>query len=129
MSQGQFAATALLALILATPLDAQEMDHSKMDHGGTADTVRPKGDTGPSSVAFAKANATMHAAMDMAFTGNADADFVRGMIAHHQGAIDMAKVELQYGKDAGLRSLAEGIIAAQEAEIRTMKNWLANNGG
>jgi uncharacterized protein (DUF305 family) len=50
-------------------------------------------------------------------TGNADQDFVASMIPHHQGAIDMAKVELQYGKDPMLRKLAEGIVAAQEKEI------------
>ena len=64
----------------------------------------PKGDTGPSAKAFAKANAKMHEGMDITFTGNTDADFVRGMIAHHQGAIDMAKIELEYGKDGDLRA-------------------------
>lgn len=114
---------------LAAPLAAQEMDHSKMDHGAMEGTAQPKGDTSASSKAFAEANAKMHGGMDITFTGNADADFVRGMIAHHQGAIDMAKIELEYGKDAGLRKLAEGIISAQEAEIKTMTDWLAKNGG
>ena len=41
----------------------------------------------------------------------------------------MAKIELEYGKDARLRKLAEDIISAQEAEIRMMKEWLAKNGG
>jgi uncharacterized protein (DUF305 family) len=120
------AATAL-AFIFTAPVTAQEMDHS--NHGSMQSAAEPKGDTGPSSKAFAEANAKMHAAMDIAFSGNADADFVRGMIAHHQGAIDMAKVELEYGEDAALRKLAEGIISAQEAEIKMMKEWLAKNGG
>lgn len=131
MSLRLITAAIALALTVTGPLAAQEMDHSKMDHG-TAEMegmASPKGDTGPSSAAFAKANAKMHAEMDIAYTGNADADFVRGMIAHHRGAIDMAKVELEYGKDAGLRALAEGIISAQEAEIKTMQDWLAKNGG
>ena len=51
-------------------------------------------------------------------TGNADQDFVASMIPHHQGAIDMAKVELQYGKDPILRKLAAGIVAAPEKEIK-----------
>lgn len=132
-------ATAALALALSGPALAQEADHSTMYHGsmdhgtmdhGTMDMgSTPKGDAGPSSKAFAEANARMHAGMDITFTGNADVDFVRGMIAHHQGAIDMAKIELEYGKDAGLRALAEAIIAAQEAEIAQMKDWLAKNGG
>jgi len=122
-----------LAVSLSGPLTlrAQEtMDHSTMDHGAmTMDAGKPKGDTGPSSTAFAAANAKMHAGMDIEFSGNTDVDFVRGMIAHHQGAIDMAKIELEYGKDEALRKLAEDIIAAQEAEIAMMKDWLAKNGG
>jgi uncharacterized protein (DUF305 family) len=47
---------------------------------------------------------------------------------HHQGAIDMAKVELQYGKDTELRQLATDIVEAQEKEITEMKAWLAKNG-
>jgi uncharacterized protein (DUF305 family) len=88
----------------------------------------PKGDQGEASKAFAKANATMHTAMDIEYSTNTDVDFAKGMMPHHQGAIDMAKIELQYGKDPELRKLAEGIIAAQETEISFMKDWLAKNG-
>nr|WP_087149153.1 DUF305 domain-containing protein [Pararhizobium antarcticum] len=111
-------------------MDHGTMNHGTMDHGSMSmDMGKPKGDDGPSSTAFAAANAKMHAGMDLEFTGNTDVDFVRGMIAHHQGAIDMAKIELEYGKDETLRKLAEDIIAAQEAEIAMMKDWLAKNGG
>lgn len=100
------------------------MDHSAMP-GMTMGT--PKGDQGPSSTDFAKVNADMHAAMDIEFTGNADKDFARGMIAHHQGAVEMAKVQLQYGADPEMRKLAEDIIAAQQPEIDQMTKWLAAN--
>ena len=89
----------------------------------------PKGDQGEVSKAFAKANAAMHTGMDIEFSGNPDVDFAKGMVAHHQGAINMAKIELQFGKDAEMRKLAEDIIAAQESEIGFMKGWLAKNGG
>jgi uncharacterized protein (DUF305 family) len=49
------------------------------------------------------------------------------MIPHHQGAIDMAKVELQYGKDPQLRKLAQDVIAAQQKEIAFMQSWQAKH--
>lgn len=118
------ASTVSLALVL--PVVAQ--DHGTMDHGAMT-MAEPKGDQGPSSQAFAKANAKMHAAMDIEYSGDADIDFVRGMIPHHQGAIDMARTLLDHGKKPELRKLAEEIIAAQEKEIEMMQDWLAKNGG
>jgi uncharacterized protein (DUF305 family) len=56
--------------------------------------------------------------------GNADHDFVTMMIPHHQGAIDMAKGELTYGKDPAMRRLAQEIIADQQSEIELMNLWL-----
>jgi uncharacterized protein (DUF305 family) len=67
---------------------------------------------------------TMMAGMMVTYSGNADVDFVTGMIPHHQGAIDMAKVELQYGKDATMQKLATDIVKAQESEITFMQDWL-----
>ncbi|WP_147195645.1 DUF305 domain-containing protein [Pantoea sp. CCBC3-3-1] len=53
-----------------------------------------------------------------------DRAFAKGMTAHHQGAIDMAKTELKYGKDPEMRALAAEIIKAQQPEIDRMQNWL-----
>jgi uncharacterized protein (DUF305 family) len=99
-------------------------------HGGMSDHSRaqPRGDTGPSSLAFQGINIKMHDAMNIAFTGNADVDFVKGMIPHHEGAVDMAKTVLAFGKDPELRKLAEEIIKAQESEIALMREWLKKNG-
>ncbi|MBZ9655202.1 CopM family metallochaperone [Phyllobacterium lublinensis] len=120
------AGTALMCVLaLASPALAQ--DHSAHQQHDTA--AMPAGDQSAPSKAFAAANAKMHKDMAIEFSGNADKDFVLGMIAHHQGAIDMAKIELEYGKDAELRKLAEEIIAAQEGEIKLMKAWLAKSGG
>ena len=66
----------------------------------------------------------MHEKMMIVYTGDADIDFARGMIPHHQGAVDMAKVELQYGKDPEMRKLAQKIMDAQKPEIQQMQDWL-----
>jgi uncharacterized protein (DUF305 family) len=113
--------------------------HGGMMQGGTmhggkhgsmsgSQNMQPKGDTGPSSLAFHGVSMKMHSAMDIAYTGNSDVDFVKGMIPHHAGAIDMAKTVLAFGKDPEVKKFAETIIKAQETEIAQMNDWLKKNG-
>ena len=67
----------------------------------------------------------MHMAMETVKpSGDTDIDFVRLMLPHHQAAIDMAKTQLQYGKDPQVRRLAQEIITDQQSEIELMKRWL-----
>ena len=67
----------------------------------------------------------MHVAMGaVQRSGNSDVDFVRLMLPHHQAAIDMAKTQLLYGKDAQMRRLALEIITDQQLEIELMQHWL-----
>ena len=98
-----------------------------MMQGGMAQTMQPKGDNSPSSIAYHGVNMKMHNAMEITYSGNADVDFVKGMIPHHAGAIDMAKTVLAFGKDPEVKKLAEAIIKAQESEIASMKDWLEKN--
>ena len=67
---------------------------------------------------------SMHKDMNIVPTGDPDRDFAAMMIPHHQGAIDMAKVELQFGKNPVLRRLAQGIIVEQLQEIEVMQREL-----
>lgn len=59
---------------------------------------------------------------------NPDVAFAAGMLPHHVGAVDMAKVELQYGKNPQMRALATSIIKSQTAQIKQMRVWLAKHG-
>ena len=86
-----------------------------------------RGDQGVASLAMNAVNERMHREMTIEYTGNVDADFVRNMISHHQGAIDMAKIEAAFGKDPKIRELAQTVIKAQEDEVSMMKSWLAAN--
>ncbi len=108
-----------------TALAQQHQGHGS--HGGHGAPAAKAGDSA-ATTAYKAANAKMHKDMDIAFTGDADADFVRGMIPHHQGAIDMARVMLAHGKDPALKKLATSIIADQEKEIAMMRDWLKANG-
>lgn len=78
---------------------------------------------------FAAANASMMQAMhSLEPTGDVDYDFMRGMIPHHQGAIDMAKVMLDQGGDEQMLALARAILVAQGTEIAQMQAWLHEHG-
>ena len=68
----------------------------------------------------------MMADMEIKPSGDADRDFAAMMIAHHQGAIDMAKAELRYGHNEQLRRLAQEIIVSQSQEIAVMRLAVAH---
>jgi hypothetical protein len=92
-------------------------------HAGHGNKAASQPNDNPSTQAYKTANDAMHKGMDIAFTGDADADFLAGMVPHHQGAIDMARVVIAHGKDPKIKALAQAIIAAQEKEIADMKSW------
>jgi uncharacterized protein (DUF305 family) len=125
--------TAMLAIAaIATAAHAQHSGHqpqpSHGQHGAKAKSApKIKGADTPSSRAFEEANSKMHAGMAITYSGNADRDFIAGMIAHHQGAVDMANIVIKYGKNPEVRKLAQEIVAAQEKEIAWMKEWQAKN--
>ena len=75
---------------------------------------------------YGEAMKAMHHAMMIDYSGDADVDYVRGMIAHHQGAVDMASIWLSGGSDPELKLLANAIYDSQTYEIAWMRDWLSD---
>lgn len=124
------AAAILLSASLAVPAFAQHSGHgtNTADIQKMIEDMAPKPSDPPSTRAYKEAHMNMMMAMHVTFSGDADKDFVRGMIPHHQGAIDMAQVELAHGKDPALKAMAQKIIDDQKKEIGQMRDWQKKNG-
>lgn len=107
--------------------------HAHADHGAGGAAHAGMGHAGSASAsestrAFQQGGEKMMKEMALPYTGNADNDFVARMVPHHEGAMQMAEVQLKYGKDPELRKLAREIIKAQKQEIAFMKKWRARQG-
>lgn len=114
-------------LCLAVLISLAACDHAEGHDNRTDAKVTPATALTPAQQAYTKANETMHKGM-MAIPADPDVAFMAGMIPHHQGAIDMAKVVLEHGKDPKTRAMAEQIIKTQAAEIAEMEGWLKAKG-
>lgn len=111
-------------------IDAQQAEITQMQAwlASHPDTPEPNADTKSMQQAYAQGMDTMHSEMMLGITDpNPDMAFARGMLPHHVGAVDMAEVQLKYGKDDEMRKLAQQIIDAQQAEIKQMQNWMSAN--
>lgn len=115
----------MIRLALAAVLFAATPAFAQQGHQGHGSRPAPGVHESASTREFRAANARMHRDMDIRFTGNTDRDFAAGMIPHHQGAIEMARIQLRHGTDPDMRKLAEEIIAAQESEIARLRAFLS----
>ena len=98
--------------------DEHDMDSDMAEHAATTEFGKE----------YMDSMNDMHEDMMEGMQANdADVAFAKGMLPHHEGAVDMAEIQLKYGKDDTMRKLAEDVIAAQEAEIKQMEDWLEAN--
>lgn len=119
-------ATLLLVTLLMVLGPAPPLVAGQHDVGHTMPGISQ---TGSEATAFAKLMETAMTTMDTGMkqapmTGDPDHDFAAMMIPHHQGAVDMAKAELLYGKNPVLRRLAQEIVVTQNSEITVMQREL-----
>ena len=125
------AAVIAAAVVFSSPLwvNAQAVDKSGPMSRQQHESMSAKGD------AKSMGSMDMHHSMmkgmkdmeGMKSSGNTDHDFAMMMKKHHEGALDMAQVELQHGKDAKMRSMAKKIIESQKKEIKAFDQWLAKH--
>ena len=104
----------LLVAFAAPPLAFEHEAHSPVQQAATPDESAFLGEN-------EAAMTRMMSAMEARPTGDIDRDFVAMMVPHHQGGIDMAVLELRYGKNEQLRRIAQEIIVSQMQEIAAMK--------
>ena len=109
----------LIFLLFSVSVWGQEHDHHKTASEGNS--LEVKKFMQEMNTGMEKMMKDMHVP---GYTGNPDVDFLAMMIPHHEGAIEMARLVLIYGKDPLVRKFAEDIIAAQQAEIESMKRRL-----
>jgi uncharacterized protein (DUF305 family) len=79
----------------------------------------------PAARAYMDAAIQMHLDMAVPYSNDADKDFAATLEAHHKGAVAIAQVELQYGKDPQMRQLAEAVLEARKRELALLQAWLA----
>jgi uncharacterized protein (DUF305 family) len=125
-----FGKSALVAVAFAVATAASAFGQGGMnvDMQERMRSMMPAATDSASTKGFKEAHMKMMMNSPKDYRGDADVDFVRNMIPHHQGAIDMAKVQLAHGKDPKLRKMAEKMIADQEKEIAELQGWLKQRG-
>jgi hypothetical protein len=117
-------ASALVATVHAAPVSSPE---PKLAGQTCVTPIRLENQTSAQG-AYQEAMHAMHTPMMMGLNHpDADKAFVLSMIPHHQGALDMARIQLKFGKDRKMRRLAFDILRSQHIEVLQMERWLREN--
>ena len=124
---------ATLLAFAAAPAAAQQqsgtMDHSKMNHGQAMDHGAMQMQMAPTAAnPFPPAEMRMHQRMMGAVGATADETWIRKMIEHHRGAIEMANIEITRGSSAETKAEARKTIAEQQKDIDTLQGMLRRMG-
>lgn len=117
------AALSIAVIVPAAVAQMRDTDMQKM-----MQMMSTKPEDSASTKDFKHEHMHMLKNMNMEFSGNPDIDFARSMIKHHEGGIDMAKIQLEHGKDPEMRKAAEKIINDQTAENKKLSAFLEKNG-
>ena len=105
-------------------IDGQQSEIDLMNAWLAGKDTTTQNPQAPHAKAYAAGKAQHEAMMAAINEPNPDVAFAKAMIPHHQGAVEMAKVQLQFGKDEKMKKLAQDLIKAQEPEIKLMQDWL-----
>ncbi|MGP5202057.1 CopM family metallochaperone [Psychrobacter aquimaris] len=91
------------------------------------DTAKPKPNTEAMQQSYARSMDVLNGKMVLGIADPVpDMAFARGMLPHHIGAVEMAKIQMKYGTDEEMRQLAQDIIDSQQIEIARMQQWIAD---
>lgn len=91
------------------------------------DVSKPKPNTAAMQQEYARSMDILNGKMVLGIADPVpDVAFVRGMLPHHIGAVEMAEIQLKYGTDEEMRQLAQDVINAQQPEIDLMQKWIAD---
>ena len=122
---------ALAIALAATPALAQGQGnqpmqaHSGMMQGKGMGMMQQNMPQDPASRAYMESMRKMNQGMmGKPLSGDADRDFATMMMSHHQGAIDMARVELEHGKDPEIKAMAQKVIGDRSREVNELQDWL-----
>ena len=131
MKQGLYIAVVFAFLsVLTAPVQAEicdmPEDHASADTMPCCDHKQDMTHAAPNDI-YAPVMEKMMRDMPQPL-GDANADYMRGMIVHHQAAIDMSETALQEAHSSDVRTMAQNVITAQKNEIIVMREWLTKHG-